>query len=75
MTGVVVLVVALVAATAFGLWWRRTSGRVVDTRALAPVGSDRSTSCWATQSGASTITRVRRPGCVSGNKNGWPLLV
>ena len=37
MTGVVVLVVALVAATAFGLWWRRTSGRVVDTRASASV--------------------------------------
>jgi len=30
MTGAVILVVALVGATAFGLWWRRSSGRVVD---------------------------------------------
>lgn len=29
-TGVVVLVVALVAATAFGLWFGRTSGRIKD---------------------------------------------
>lgn len=40
MTGAVILVVALVGATAFGLWWRRSSGRVVDrgsATSVAPV--------------------------------------
>jgi len=40
MTGVWVLIVVLAAATAFGLWFRRTSGRITDRPgpAGAPVG-------------------------------------
>lgn len=40
MTGVWVLIVVLAAATAFGLWFRRTSGRIKDRPApvSAPVG-------------------------------------
>jgi len=45
MTGVWVLIVVLAAATAFGLWFRRTSGRITDRpgtagdpRASAPSG-------------------------------------
>jgi thiol-disulfide isomerase/thioredoxin len=37
MTGAVILVVALVGATAFGLWWRWSSGRVVDRRSVTSV--------------------------------------
>lgn len=43
MTGAVVLVVVLVAATAFGLWRRRTSGRIDDRStggAVTPVRPD-----------------------------------
>ena len=38
MTGVWVLIVVLAAATAFGLWFRRTSGRITDRPASAPAG-------------------------------------
>ena len=36
MTGVWVLIAVLLVATAFGLWFRRTSGRITDRPAVAP---------------------------------------
>jgi thiol-disulfide isomerase/thioredoxin len=37
MTGVVVLLVVLAAATAFGVWFQRTSGRITDRTAPPPI--------------------------------------
>lgn len=40
MTGVIVLAVVLIAATAFGLWRRRTDGRMRSVAAPVPVADD-----------------------------------